>query len=368
MRHLKKWAGLPQCATRSIVHSSHVLDIPSIQSMYLKAHASAYCNIAGSASSDQILEASVQNRTVREESAAVPTITREVIKIAEEVRTITDRPVNQASLKRSICDRQKEEHLTQARKLMVQGEFLQLLHEENVDVDWKSFAFELPRNLLRFALNASINCLPTRSNLKRWNKGHSDKCKLCGNIETTAHVLSSCQTALVQGRFTFRHDSVLSYIVRNIDKEKFKVLADLDGFRTAAGGTVPPNVLVTSERPDLVVVDKETGELAMFELTIPHEQRIQVSEKIKTRKYEHLVQDISAKGLSVSFDTLEIGCRGLVSKKNKDVMSSLLLLCSKSMSRKEFIKGAVKTTLLGSYYIYLARNEPSWTDSPLIEI
>ena len=133
---------------------------------------------------------------------------------------------------------------------LVQGELLQLLHMENEDIGWKSFSFELPRNILKFALNSAINCLPTKTNLRRWGKSSSDKCKLCGRPETTFHVLSACNVALQQGRFTLRHDSVLNCLVQAIDTSQYKVYADLDGFRTASGGTIPPNILVTPERPD----------------------------------------------------------------------------------------------------------------------
>ena len=40
----------------------------------------------------------------------------------------------------------------------------------------------------------------------------SDRCPFCGNTQTLLHILSNCPTALDQGRYTWRHNSVLSNI------------------------------------------------------------------------------------------------------------------------------------------------------------
>ena len=291
--------------------------MPSIRSIYLQAHASAYVNLA--TANDETVQSAVENQRWREESLKSETVTQTIDKVAQEVRQASGCPVSGRTLKRGIEDDISHEQLSQVRNLIVQGDLLQLLHEEKLDISWKSFAYEMPRNLLKFALNASIDCLPTKANLKRWNKTTSNKCRLCANVETTTHIISSCQVALKQGRFPFRHDSVLSCLVHDLDKNRFQVYADLDGFRTASGGTVPPNVLVTAERPDLVIIDHEAKDIAIFELTIPHENRIETSQTIKTKKYEAMVNSISTRW-SWSFDTLEIGCRGLITEKNNDVL------------------------------------------------
>ena len=49
----------------------------------------------------------------------------------------------------------------------------------------------------------------TRSESQKYDK-QIEVVKICGKqICTTAHVLSAWKTALTQGRYTFRHDSVL---------------------------------------------------------------------------------------------------------------------------------------------------------------
>ena len=54
---------------------------------------------------------------------------------------------------------------------------------------WKSFIHNLKRGTTKFLLNSVIDTLPTKSNLKLWNKTTSDKCDFCKNKEATLHVL-----------------------------------------------------------------------------------------------------------------------------------------------------------------------------------
>ena len=40
------------------------------------------------------------------------------------------------------------------------------------------------------------------------------------------------------------------------------------------GGTVPPNLLLTAEKPDLVIIDRTEEKMDIFELTVPLETNI----------------------------------------------------------------------------------------------
>ena len=65
-------------------------------------------------------------------------------------------------------------------------------------------------DLFRFKLAATEAVLPTPSVLKCLNKITDATCHLCSYAnETLRHILCGCQTALGQGRQTWRHDSIL---------------------------------------------------------------------------------------------------------------------------------------------------------------
>ena len=143
-----------------------------------------------------------------------------------------------------------------------------------MDATWKSYLYALPKGTMKFILNSCINTLPTRANLRLWGKSSSDKCPLCGRKETTNHILSSCPVALEQGRYTYRHNNVLREITESIDTNSFQYYSDIQG-KTIGGGTIPPDILVTAEKPDIVIIDpmlaSPSGKpfITIIELTCP---------------------------------------------------------------------------------------------------
>ena len=68
-------------------------------------------------------------------------------------------------------------------------------------------------------LGATFDTLPSPTNLKRWHITTEADCSLCSvKVCTTAHVLSGCKVALSQGRYTFRHDSILRVLRNSLSK------------------------------------------------------------------------------------------------------------------------------------------------------
>ena len=95
--------------------------------------------------------------------------------------------------------------------------------------------YDLKQGTLKFLLNASIDTLPTAANLKRWKKSGSDLCKLCKRRQTTAHILNGCKVALDSGRYTWRHNCVVSYILNSVDK-KFTMFSIVKCFEVSSKG------------------------------------------------------------------------------------------------------------------------------------
>ena len=118
----------------------------------------------------------------------------------------------------------KEETLflwnNKVKKLTLQGDFINLLIEEESNVTWKSIVHNIPKGVLSFTLKASVNGLNTPDNLKRWGAKKLDKCTICGNFGNLEHVLNWCGTALNQGRLKWRHNSVLNHLHNKITKVK----------------------------------------------------------------------------------------------------------------------------------------------------
>jgi hypothetical protein len=132
------------------------------------------------------------------------------------------------------------------RRYTMQGNLFSLLQAENKSITWKLYMWVLPRGVLKFVVNSSIDMLPTFTNLRRRGKGASVNCQLCGNMvkQTLFHDLDHCKHTLDQGRLTWRHDSLLNHIVgclksALVGKSTVELYCDLDGLQ-APGWRVDP--------------------------------------------------------------------------------------------------------------------------------
>ena len=231
--------------------------------------------------------------------------------------------------------------------------------------------WDIPQGVLRFAINAGINTLPTHDNLKRWGKRVNDRCPFCGNIQTLLHVLSNCNTALDQGRYTWRHNSVLMSII-NVIRPKLNsdmtLYSDMDGFQAPHGGTIPPHILVTNLKPDVFIVNEVSREVVIFELTCPWDTNVERSHVFKEEKYASLVTDLS-RNFSVFQFSVEISVRGQITAANKARLKSFSFRCCRDakMVTKSLLKVTSKAALLSSFSIFSARKEPAWTNpAPLV--
>ena len=73
-----------------------------------------------------------------------------------------------------------------------------------------------------FLLRSVYDLLPSPANLCQWGLTTDPKCSLCDKPGTQEHVLSSCSTALTQGRYRWRHDLVLRELADWPEKERKK--------------------------------------------------------------------------------------------------------------------------------------------------
>ena len=160
------------------------------------------------------------------------------------------------------------------------------------------------------------------------------------------HILSGCKVALSQGRYKWRHDKVLKELVsavqtkvtencnkvenrktriqfvkegQKVDKtvkeeenfsyltaaKDWKVTVDLD-----KNLKIPTEICNTSLRPDLTIVSRKTRQIGIVELTVPNEDRVEVSGELKRLKYEQIAQEGRRNGWRVRIWAVKIGCRG----------------------------------------------------------
>ena len=199
----------------------------------------------------------------------------------------------------------------------------------------------------QFVLKAVYDLLPTPQNLNIWYRTDEHKCHLCGETGTLDHILTGCKTALVQGRYKYRHDKILKELAYWIE-EKRKVVNSAPlkkrawiKFRKAGEKVrgsqqhiqesvlnvsrdwklqvdlpetplrIPEQVAATFQRPDIILTSEAVKQLIVIELTVPTEARVGISSELKRTKYEEGVATAARmKGWSTVIYTVEMGCRG----------------------------------------------------------
>ena len=105
---------------------------------------------------------------------------------------------------------------------------------------------------------------------------------------------------------------------------------DLNGHRVN-GGTLPPDLCETEQKPDLVVVmrNPRVKKVLLIELTVPWDSQssFKAAFERETSRYAQLALDLEDKEWRVSNLSLEIGTRGSVDKRNATNIETISNLC-----------------------------------------
>ena len=264
--------------------------------------------------------------------------------------------------KKLISESFAEQANSKADDLTSQGALARLLAVEKKDIPWQSLIFAVPKGVMAWAARATTNCLASPDNQAKWKKIVDPKCPLCSTSPCTlGHLLSSCKEAL--DRFEWRHNNIVHYLYSTLSSQRLEgveVYADLEGLRVN-GVTIPPDLAVSAQKPDLVIVKRKSKEVKLVELTVPWDTSTNMAAalKRKTERYEDLAAEINGNGFKCSNIPLEIGTRGVINTRNKAVLTQLCH-AMKVTKASAVIKNCSKLALLGSYSIN-ARYSMEWS-------
>ena len=383
-KFLKSWLSIPsRGATDASIFHPYMLCVKAPSQLYTEASTNNFIlmRLKGDKNVNHALDSRLEREQnwTRKSSTVVSANTiylsnldKGQYVIPGEDFTRTERDTNIKNAKKATKITLKEETLKKwkekVEKLVMQGDFIKLLEEEQEDVTWKSIANNIPKGVLSFALKASTNSLNTPDNLKRWGKIQLANCALCGNYCTLEHILNFCSVAKNQGRFTWRHNSVLNYLCSELkDKlpENLQMYSDLDQY-SLNGGTIPPDILCTLQRPDLTLIDRSKKKITILELTCSFERNINSANIRKLGKYQDLKKDIEKNGYSVTLLPFEIGSRGQVTKRNKTALENTFKINQIKIKTGPVFKNMSKISLLGSFTVFHAQAQPTWQNPPYL--
>jgi hypothetical protein len=382
--YLKKWLGIQKHGvTDAAIFHPYMLGLKAPSHIYKEAHAGNHAMVR--TKGDIIVNHALGSRIKREEAWTRKKST------AVEMQTLwekyqdknkitqtpdTEAPTNNSKsvqhVKKFMRDEVKKQTIcdwnSRVKKLTFQGDFIKLQIDEKENVLWKSFITNIPKGVLSFTLKACSNGLNTPDNLKRWGVKKTNKCDLCGNPSSLKHILNWCPKALKEGRFTWRHNSVLSHFITSLKKnapENLELFADLPNF-WLNGGTIPPDILPTGLRPDLVIINRIERKIDLLELTCSYETNLEKANIRKAKNYNDLKTDLEKAGWKVTLVPFEIGSRGLVNKRNRESLTSAMKRNNIKIRHTQLFKELSKISLLCSYSIFQAHCVPSWQDPPFL--
>ena len=381
-KYVKQWAGLPPSATNALLHMPVGMGFKSISEMYMEVHTVSHTRtrLKGDTIVNSVVSSTLEREGeyIRKKSTtceAEATFNTIINQITHDSTIPTFTGENGTHLKHQFDTKVRNEakkHLSvvnnekwceHVKSLSVQGNFLAMAAAEKQDIVWKSSMFNLKQGTLKFLLNASIDTLPTAANLKRWKKASSDLCKLCKRRQTTNHVLSACPVALDQKRYTWRHDSVISYIVNIVDP-KFTVFSDIPGHNAPGGGSIPPELCVTVQKPDIVILNKEKKEIHLFELTCPSEANIEHWHREKNNKYAHFISDCT--GYKCTVQCFEVSTKGFLTTRNHTTLKTLHKFMQPHHTLNNFKQNIAAISLIASHQIFISRSDPTFSAPPYI--
>ena len=154
--------------------------------------------------------------------------------------------------------------------------------------------------------------------------------------------------ALSQGRYTWRHNQVLKEVAQCVEekrklynskekvpkkkhitfvkagernKDPVKETKEAQSYLEAAQDWnmkvdldkrlgVPRWIMQTNLRPDIIIISESSKQMGIIELTVPSEERVEVSGELKRAKYETLTEAGKKNGWKVRVWAVEVGCRG----------------------------------------------------------
>ena len=183
---LKKWAGLPRCATNAILHLDTALHIKKISTLYTEAHATTHCStrLKGDTGVNLVLDNRLarEEQLVRKQSITVQseriyrsafgrnTVQGEIPGTTPENEELEFNPNSHgtevqgpelirphpefiSSVKKDVISIVSVEEngtmFEHVQNLVKQGNFLALSKTEQNDATWKSYIYNLPKGTMK---------------------------------------------------------------------------------------------------------------------------------------------------------------------------------------------------------------------------
>ena len=178
--YIKKWLKFPSRGASDIsIFHPYLLKVKQPSQLYLEGHAGNMLLMR--LKRDPVVNACIDSKIERESTWRKKSST--AVKCDQLVAPVVENSVRPATsqastnvqstnrakgaLKKTINEEIKIKWNTTVRQLTMQGDFANLLIQEDESVTWQSIARKMPHNVMSFAARLSLNTLASPDNLKR---------------------------------------------------------------------------------------------------------------------------------------------------------------------------------------------------------
>ena len=118
-----------------------------------------------------------------------------------------------------------------------------------------------------------------------------------------------------------------------------------------------------------MLLDREKKLIVLLELTVVFDSSLTSFKNAEDRKsvrYQRLTLDLKALGYTAHNMPLEIGSRGVITKRNHMVLATICGMCG-IKNVETFRRTLGKIALVASHRIYLARRSSEWSGGQLVK-
>ena len=199
-------------------------------------------------------------------------------------------------------------------------------------------------------------------NMVLWKKSENALCKVCYNTQTLQHAVSACKVHLEEGRYTWRHNSVLKIIADYL----LSITNNIELYCDITGYMSPCIITGEQKRPDIVVIDKQRSWVFVLELTVGFETRIKDNAVRKHNHYSGLCSELRNQYNRVKFVNISVGALGILGKSSRsfmDFISNDLLLDNQ---KTNYLIAKIGACCIRSTYYIFCRKDKEWTEPNLL--
>ena len=226
---------------------------------------------------------------------------------------------------------------------------------------WTKVHYNMLRKIFIFIVKYMNNTVASKKNLCKWSLSNTSAFSFCFQFETLQHVVSSCNSHLKDGRYTWHHNSVLLHIAKTLSSAVHSSLC-------TGLPIFPSQSLITgySLRPDLVLVLNNTSAYVL-ELPVGFENSIKIDSECKAAKYHNLIANLQSSFSTVKFVDLSMSSLGILRTSSESVLSMLTDLNFEEKTRKYTLLKSMIIGIRCTYYIFCRINK-NWTNPELLNL